>query len=302
MAINWADTTYGTRPEGPNIRYDENGNAIKNIGGVEAGMAMRWNPKFDRQNTPVGIGSNINPGGVPGAGTTPPPVWEGQENDRPFYDTGTANTSWDFDPFRPSSPQGGESPDDGMSPWGEGENPFSTPIQLGRDSPWGDPNISGGNQDMYRQQLSRLNTQQNAHQGQALANAMRREAKKNAPKEAFNADWSWTDLPEVKVAGQPDWQLNRGIGPNATNRDIIDRFRPYLTGDAQDFFDQMRGEMSPDQKGWAQAGSPDTLINNSRLGPGGTPYFTELANALYSNKTAPLGPGSTPAGYAAVRS
>lgn len=300
MAIDWRLTSYGTRPEGPSIDYDDQGLPWKTQGGVRSGMAMRWNPLSGRQNTPVGIGSNIGPGGTPIPGSTPPPVWEGQENDRPFYDRGV-DTSWDFDPFRPSSPSGGFGPGSGgMSPQ-PGENPFTAPLELGRDSPWGDPNVAGGNQDFYRQQLDRLNFQQQHRQADEIASAIRREAAQSVPRETFQADWSWTDLPEVRVAGQPNWQLNQGVGPNATNIDVIDRLVPSLSEGAQSFFGDMRGDLAADARGWAQAGSPDALIRSSNLAPGNQAYMNELANALYRNTTAPMGPGDTPAGYAAVR-
>lgn len=295
MAINWGQTAFGVAPQGPDIRYDENGLPIRNIGGVEAGMAMRWDPALGRQNTPVGIGS-----GRPGGGL--PPVWEGQENDRPTYDR-IVDTSWDFDPFVPSSPQGGNgSGSGGMSPQPRND-PFAAPLELGRDSPWGDPNIAGNNQDFYRQQLERLNFQQDTHQNEAIANAVRREAAQNVPRETQAIDWSWTELPEVKVAGAPNWQLAQGINQGATNQQVYDQLGGRLSNEAQDYFADMflANPSVGEGTGWAQRGSPDAFLRgDTTTDPSNMPYVAELANALYRNVGSNNQTG-VPAGYALPR-
>lgn len=298
--IDWSKTAYGTRPEGPGITYDDKGLAYRTIGGVKAGMAMPWADRFGVPNTPVAIGGNDAANRNPA-----PPVWEGQENVRDIYD--------------PVDPGSGPGP--GATPGGTGSAPpvswqpgAQTP-QFGANSPdFGDAwtrqfdsgeGFSGRHKDFYDTQFNNLLTQQQSFQDKQLQAALRHEQATQNPAQPDAVDWSWANggqgLPEVVTAGQPDWVLQQGLGPNATNLDVIDRLYPTLSGDAQDFFDRYVGDRSgPNLQStqFVNAGSPQALIESSNLDPSVQPYFNELARAIYRNRTPQTGPGNTPAGYA----
>lgn len=195
--------------------------------------------------------------------------------------------------------------------------------------------FSGRNKEFYDTQFSNLLAQQQGFQDNQLLAAMKHQNAVNNPQQPTAVDWSWANngqgLPEVVVAGQPNWVLNRGLGPDATNQQVLETFGPQLSTDAQKFWlrDVLGWKKGGDGRadtpgaipganggyyyrpdGWsasddllmtnyAGAGSPDALINQSRLDPSAHPYLNELAMAIYRNTTPQTGPGNVPAGYAA---
>lgn len=299
--IDWRKTTYGTAPQGPGISYDEQGLPWRNIGGVKAGMAIRWAPEYGMPNTPVAIGGNDAANRNPA-----PPVWEEQENIRPIYD-----------PPNPGSGPGGGGTGGGTQAPPVSWQPNPQTPQFGANQPdFGDmwtrqfdigEGFSGRNKEFYDTQFSNLLAQQQGFQDNQLLAAMKHQNAVNNPQQPTAVDWSWANggqgLPEVNVAGQPSWALQHGLGPDATNLDVINRVYPTLSVDAQDFW--TRHMENPDAAnslqtaGFVNAGSPEALIRSSNLDPSAQPYLNELAMAIYRNTTPQTGPGNVPAGYAA---
>ena len=95
----------------------------------------------------------------------------------------------------------------------------------GQESPWGVPDIEGGNKDFYRNQIvSLLRDEQNFRDRQRESDAIREGSD---PLEPTPMDWSWLEggLPEVRVGGgADDWRQNDGYA-GLNNLQALDRLR-----------------------------------------------------------------------------
>jgi hypothetical protein len=128
-------------------------------------------------------------GGSGGGGTgAPPPIsWQPQPGSPP--------PQWNWDDFRPGAPSmdggGGYNPDDFA---------FERYVP-GQESPWGVPEVQGGNKDFYRNQFMNLLSQEQGFQSKQRAAALRRQEAEANPQQAPAMDWSWLEggLPEVTV-------------------------------------------------------------------------------------------------------
>jgi hypothetical protein len=207
------------------------------------------------------------------------------------------DTSWDWNYFRDRAP--------GDRQWGgydEDYQAFERYIP-GMDSPWGLPNVKGGNEDFYQQQfLNQLRDEQGFRNRQRTAQMRSAEAAENPlfnPLTDPDADpWSWAyggqGLPEVKMGtGQPapaSYNLADQFSQDSTLRDMIS----YYAG--KDGFNQYQSNMRdwlqrhPDEglnsTYWARAGDPNSIIQN--LGTSGAgltaknrDWLTKMANAVW---------------------
>ena len=130
-----------------------------------------------------------------GYGNVPPPKGDGE-----FVEGGPpADTSWDWNYFREKAP--------GDRQWGGYDEDYQAfeRYQPGMDSPWGMPNIRGGNEDFYQQQfVNQLRDEQGFRNRQRAAQMRKQDALEN-PYEAPSAQemWKWAyggaGLPEVKL-------------------------------------------------------------------------------------------------------
>ena len=91
----------------------------------------------------------------------------------------------------------------------------------GEESPWGAPNVSGGNKEFYRNQfMNLLSDEQNFRDRQRQSSEIRDNAQ---PLTNSKPDWSWVEggLPEVVVMesgyAQPLEGLNRPVTPDTPN-------------------------------------------------------------------------------------
>jgi hypothetical protein len=118
----------------------------------------------------------------------------------PWTGTGEqADTSWNWDAFAPKSP--------GDGAWGGYDQDYQAfeRYQPGMDSPWGMPDVMGGNESFYQQQfVNQLRDEQGFQNRERSAQMRRQEAAEN-PYEAAPIDWSWANngqgLPTVETAG-----------------------------------------------------------------------------------------------------
>ena len=216
-----------------------------------------------------------------------------------------ADTSWDWDAFRDKAP--------GDRQWGGYDIDYQAfeRYQPGDRSPWGMPNIEGGNRDFYQQQfVNQLRDEQGFQNRERQAQELRNFAMEN-PYEAAPTDWSFANkgkgIRDVQMGtGQSvpsGYMLNRGLNSGATNDEIF-RWASANEGfdsDDRDWYKQMVG--GGDDGGstyMSSAGNPNTLINDlptegNVLGMDNQRRMVALFNKLYN----PSSTGSmTPLGYA----
>ena len=103
------------------------------------------------------------------------------------------DTGWDWDSM-------GQGPD--YSPQDPGFA-ITQDYQPGRDSPWGNPDLPGGNQDFYAQQFGNLLAQDQDFQSRQRAAAESLRQSQNQPSQAPTDPWSWVNggqgLPEIVI-------------------------------------------------------------------------------------------------------
>ena len=279
-------------------------------------------------------GSVVYPGQegetITGGGTTPPPVavlpptetplppdtneptddwfWTdpvGYENapqpdgDGEFVEGGPpVDTSWDWSFFRDRAP--------GERQWGGYDEDYQAFERYvpGMESPWGLPNVEGGNKDFYQQQfLNQLRDEQGYQNRERAAQMRRQEALNAEPQDISGEDmWSWAyggqGLPDVTMGtgqSQPaGYDLNKAFqSGQATNADIL----RWAAGNESFGKDQRHwyskhlanpdAQQGMDSTYWSSAGDPNTLIgnlptDNTVLSRQNQRYMTDLFNTLYN--------------------
>jgi len=253
---NWMYTPEGTRvlgltPEG----YEEYGNYNNEPGFDHAWQAGYVPPDSSGGGDPyltLGPGDRESNGGT---ATQPPnnqpldPIVNEPTNDWPEYDSiGYENvpapdgdgefdkwhgknkqrdTSWNWDFFRDKA--GGD------RQWGGYDTDYQAfeRYQPGMDSPWGMPNIEGGNEDFYQQQfVNQLRDEQSFRSRQRESQKTKAQALRN-PYEAPSSEemWSWAYGGE----GLPEVQMGTG-----QNQPASYSFNEQFSGqNAQDIFNQL---------------------------------------------------------------
>jgi len=109
-------------------------------------------------------------------------------NIRPWHGTlGQRDTSWDWDVFAPK-PQGSHV-------WGGFDKDYEAfeRYQPGMDSPWGMPNVEGGNEEFYQQQFVNQLRDEQGYQSRERAAQDRYQDALDNPFEAGPTDWSWAN-------------------------------------------------------------------------------------------------------------
>ena len=161
--------------------------------------------------------------------------------------------------------------------------------------------FAGQHKPFYDTQFRNLLAQQQNFQDDQIRAAMRRQAAQDNPMQPSPVDWSWANqgqgLPDVQVSTGREQALNFGLGPNATNRQVIDRAYPYLSEGAQQFWGDF------DDPAWGAQRNlvgvpPDQVLADSTLAPSNMPYLNELVQAIYNRAQ---GSSDVPAGYALPR-
>ena len=167
----------------------------------------------------------------------------------------------------------------------------------GQESPWGVPDVEGGNKDFYRNQMvSLLRDEQNFRERQRESDAIRQGAD---PLEPTPMDWSWLEggLPEVRVGGgADDWRQNDGYA-GLNNLQALDQLR--AGGDiSKSTYDWFRGNWGEDDNNasWLTGNTDYQGLSGMGQQPWERAAYQDVANGLYEN----FGdnPGIAP-GYAA---
>ena len=167
----------------------------------------------------------------------------------------------------------------------------------GQESPWGVPDVEGGNKDFYRNQMvSLLRDEQNFRDRQRESDAIRQGAD---PLEPTPMDWSWLEggLPEVRVGGgADDWRQNDGYA-GLNNLQALDQLR--AGGDiSKSTYDWFRGNWGEDDNNasWLTGNTDYQGLSGMGEQPWERAAYQDVASGLYEN----FGdnPGIAP-GYAA---
>jgi hypothetical protein len=317
---------YGMRPEG--ARYNESGEFLTADptkwmqGGVDYGGLSLGGAPSDAQ--PYNPNGDLTSGGGGGGGGFLPD-FPGDRPDLPVPDGGPvvpwtgaggqADTSWDWDAFAPKR--------EGDGAWGGYDEDYQAfeRYQPGMDSPWGMPNIEGGNTDFYQQQfVNQLRDEQGYQSRERAAQGRRQDALEN-PYEAGPMDWSKVNngkgLGQVDIStGTPEdnrsWGLAEGFTEGMTQNEILsqaanwdgwgenerDLFNAfsnpdsYDTGLDHDFFNE--------ESWWTKVGGDPTRIQESIRASdydgANKEWLSSIADRLWQ-KQGKLGPAA-PAGYA----
>jgi hypothetical protein len=235
----------------------------------------------------------------------PPPDGTGE-----FVEGGPPpDTSWDWSFFRDRAP--------GDRQWGgfdEDYQAFERYIP-GQDSPWGLPNVEGGNEDFYQQQfLNQLRDEQGYQNRERAAQMRRYEAslpENQAEPISGEEMWEWAyggrGLPDVTMGGSPreqSWELSSALQPGQTNSDVwrwaagLDRFKndDYARKQLQ----RMLATGEDESTYWTSIGDPNKIIQNLGKNPDGLTgknraLLSEIANAMYNQSS--MGPVA-PSNYA----
>tara|TARA_R110000744_G_scaffold380361_1_gene500914 strand:- start:57 stop:1211 length:1155 start_codon:yes stop_codon:yes gene_type:complete len=136
-------------------------------------------------------------GGSPSNGLPQPPRGA---RIRPWHGTlGQKDTSWDWDAFAPKTR--------GDNGWGGYDQDYQAfeRYQPGMDSPWGMPDVEGGNKEFYAQQFVNQLRDEQGYQSRERAAQDRRQDALNNPFEAAPTDWSWANnglgLKDITMGG-----------------------------------------------------------------------------------------------------
>ncbi len=221
-----------------------------------------------------------------------------------------ADTSWNWDYFTERAP--------GDGAWGGYDTDYQAyeRYQPGQESPWGMPDIEGGNKEFYQQQFANLLREEQGYRNrQREAQAARQASLANPSQPVAEGDmWSWAyggqGLPEIQQGGGPieqSYALTSGYGfvpGETTNREVLNKLStlPALDDEAS-WFNELASEPGADQwldqTNWAAAGDPNTLVgqlgSDAPIHENTRARMTALFNALYNPVQA--GPFA-PAGYA----
>jgi hypothetical protein len=274
---------------------------LENVGAANGGDTGGEGRQVD-VGTPV-VDDPFAPPATPAAPVVLPPDGPGGGGPTvPYTGTGgQADTSWNWDAF---------SPQNGSGEWGGYDEDYQAfeRYQPGMDSPWGMPNVEGGNEDFYQQQFVNLLRDEQGYQSrERQAQAERQDAFEN-PYAAAPTDWSWANggqgLPSV-VEGtgvMPGGERQLGSQyEGLNNQEIFGQVAPQLSDGAKQWFPELFADGAGTNTNWG-AGGYDSNIDNATTGglnAQNQDYMREILGTIYP-ETGSVTPGGipVPAGYA----
>ena len=226
----------------------------------------------------------------PYQGVGPNGPLDNPDNPPPGYGGGY---DWNWADFQPGAPSM-----DGGGGYDPNDYAFDRYVP-GQESPWGIPEVEGGNKDFYRNQfVNLLRDEQNFRDRQRQADDIRQGAD---PLEATPMDWSWLEggLPEVAVGGQEDWRLNESLA-GMNNFDVLQQLRSQgdISKTTYDWFRDTWNNNDFDASGtswWTNYATRDNIFSKGD-GPAGQAAYQDLADGLFTNYGSPEGVAE---GYAA---
>ena len=293
------------------------------MGYVPPTVAKSFEVGTPSDQPPQTIGGSVGDGssyyGPGGGGYTPPTTGGG-------------------DPFTPPPSSGGGSPvygggGGGGYDWsfeggtsgapplagGGGYNPEDYNFERyvpGQESPWGVPEVEGGNKDFYRNQFMNLLREEQNFQNKEIGVGLWRQAQENNPQQAADPfDWTTVGVrpPQVAQSGEGEgadpytWVMRNGITPGQTSNKEILAKALSSGGISQQQFDDFDQSGYPDfynSNSWSNTTSP-SQASSANIGSGTSTSrdvrINDLMNWLHTRQdlTTPVGGGPTAApGYA----
>ena len=204
------------------------------------------------------------------------------------------DTSWDWSFFRDKAP--------GDRQWGGYDEDYQAfeRYQPGMESPWGMPNIKGGNEDFYQQQfVNALRDEQGYRARQRESQEFAQYAEDNPYENQMDSTWDWAyggrGLPEVKMgtgqADSPSYSLASQFDNESTFGDMIryyssqQGFEPYK--DVMSEWLERHPQEGLDSTYWSKVGDPNKIISNLGNNPEGLTttnrdWLTQMANAAWT--------------------
>jgi hypothetical protein len=303
QAIEWGytpapRTTFGPGMTNPVTTYPGGGGGgggvnIPNPGGGGGGGNI-GDPNLSADmppgsTPPPGTGGGPGPGPGPGVLPPTPPGVPGSPN---------SPINWDWSYWDPNS-------DTGAPPYGGGAydpNDYAFERYVpGQESPWGIPEVAGGNRDFYRNQfLNLLRDEQNFRDRQRGADEARQDAFEN-PLEAAPVDWSWANLPDVEVAGAPTYSTASWITPGETTfEEIVRHYRPSFSDEGQAFWGRVLEDEGNNLASthWSTQTDPNRMIGNLNNSGANRQHYIDLINKAFSPTGQTVSQGGVPEGYA----
>jgi len=188
---NWYyDNTNEMMQEGINPYVPSGDLGGLSLGGAPDGDFSAFTPLAEDDNDGLSLGGPPSASSdplTPDSGNNQPQSSSGV-NIRPWHGTlGQKDTSWDWDAFAPK-PQGANA-------WGGYDQDYQAfeRYQPGMDSPWGMPNVEGGNEEFYQQQFVNQLRDEQGYQSRERAAQDRYQDALDNPFEAGPTDWSWAN-------------------------------------------------------------------------------------------------------------
>ena len=275
-------TTHGMGPDGGQI-YEGGGNS----GGTPSTTPPTNTPLDPTVNEPTDDWYWTDPLDYTNA---PQPNGDGE-----FVEGGPPpDTSWDWNYFRDRAP--------GDRQWGGYDEDYQAFERYvpGMESPWGLPNVKGGNEDFYQQQfLNQLRDEQGFRNRQRAAQMRAAEAASEPVFNPLTDDpgnmWNWayggSGIPDVQMGtGRPvpaSYSLANQFNRDSTLRDMIS----YYAGKEgfSQYADTMRNWLKNhtdeglESTYWARIGDPNEIIKNlgGDLTVKNREWLTKMANAVY---------------------
>jgi len=188
----------------------------------------------------------------------------------------------------------------------------------GQESPWGIPEVEGGNKDFYRNQFVNLLEGEQGFRDQQRTAAAIREENAQAPPQKVDYGDMWQSMGitpaqsapvQVDENGQYTWDLGGGLDSNSSNADFVnafqsnDAFTPKQQEQLSDLVQSSPGW--GETFNWAGAGNPTdayATVGKTDLHPSHKSNLEQLLKLAYSRSdlTTPAGGGPTAVpGYAA---
>lgn len=273
-------------------------------------------------------------GTAPGEGPPPQPTGDPLLGDDPFLppsDSGlpppvggdvvpwepelsASSPSWSWDYFKPKEA--------GDGAWGGYDADYGVfeRYQPGQDSPWGMPDVEGGNEEFYQQQFNNLLRDEQDYRTRQRASQLR--ADENAQQEPASIDfddmWAsmgYTPNQAVQFGGEdadytytPNTLLGDDFGWNSmSDQEIFSSLSPSLSSSTQSIMSEYFNDPNAvDGNYWSSFTNPTDAL--ASIGQGGTEISPEFRGALSdvfntmftrTDVTTPTGGGPTAApGYA----
>ena len=248
----------------------------------------------------------------PGSGNLPPPESPPGVVD-PWTPHSGQDKSWKWDYFQPKSAGAGE--------WGGYDQNYGVfeRYQPGQDSPWGMPDIEGGNREFYQQQFGNLLRDEQGYQNRERQAQHLRQIAQNNPPGAINYEDMWASMgitpnQAAQAGGEGGDPFAYFVNPNisgfekgtTTNYDIFSALAPQLSSSAVNrFTEHFESDANREGTGWSRFTDPNALQqtfgSNTELNPGFRDSLNEMASLFLQRQdlTTPPGGGPTAApGYA----